>query len=232
MFEIYLTKSAQDAMSKDYIYLLMQTMRIFNALKLFVLIAEDIKNRGPDDIINDKKYIELLLYHAGNLNEVLVTLKKDLLPRYRQIITKKSTLTGLDKWEQCIKNNDETNRVLTTIRNKHSFHIAHDPYYPWKYITDDPATSDKLVGVGETMQGSGWFFTWDTDIILAFLRDHALMQKTDTVQDYMRIKKIIDDASVDLYKLFEAIVDEMIRSKIYIKGNKTEASIDYRDKKK
>src|SRR5271169_4992807 len=102
MFEIYLTKAAQDAMSRDDMYLLTQTMRIFNGLRLFVLIADDIKRRGPDDVVNEKKYIELLFNHAASLNEVLVALKEDLFPRYRSVLKSKSILDGLAKWEEKI----------------------------------------------------------------------------------------------------------------------------------
>jgi hypothetical protein len=229
MFEIYLTKTAQDAMSRDDIYLLTQTMRIFNGLRLFILIADDIQRRGPDDVLNQKKYIELLLNHAANLNEVLSALEEDLFPRYRHALTNQAVLDGLTRWENRIKRKDETVRVLTSIRNKHAFHVAHDPFYPWKYLTEGPAAADKLIGVGETIQGSGWLFTWDTDLILAFLRDHALEHTGDLVQDYMKVKKIIDNASVDLYTLFQSIVDELLRNKIYMKGDKAEASRDYRE---
>jgi len=228
MFEIYLTKAAQDAMSRDEMYVLTQTMRIFNGLRLFVLIADDIKRRGPEDVVNEKKYIELLFNHAASLNEVLVALKEDLFPRYRSVLKNETVLNELKKWEDRIDSKDETVKVLTTIRNKHSFHVAHDPFYPWKYITEGPATADKLIGVGETMQGSGWVFTWDTDLILAFFRDYALERTDDIVHDYIRVKNIIDEASVELYKLFQAIVDEMLRNKIYGKGDKNKASRDYR----
>ena len=228
MFEIYLTKAAQSAMSRDDMYLLTQTMRIFNGLRLFVLIADDIKRRGPEDVVNEKKYIELLFNHAASLNEVLAALKEDLFSRYRAVLKNKTVLDGLKKWEERIDNKHETVKVLTTIRNKHSFHVAHDPFYPWKYITEGPATADKLIGVGETTQGTGWVFTWDTDLILAFIRDHALQQTDDILEDYVRVKKIIDEASVELYKLFLAIVDEMLRNRIYAKGDKEEATRDYR----
>ena len=228
MFQIYLTKSAQDAMSRDETYLLSQTMRIFNTVRLFITVADDIRRRGPDDIVNQKKYMDLLFYHAANLSEVLTTLKEDLFPRYKSAPLDAESLEGLSRWEQRIKDNDETVRVLATIRNKHSFHIGHDPYYGWKYITDAPAEADKLIAVGETMQGLGWFFTWDNDIILAFLRDHAFTEQGKLEDGYMKVKKIIDEASVDLYKLFLRIVSTMLRSKIKIVGDKEEAKRDYR----
>jgi len=229
MYEIYLTRKALDEMSRDYLYLLLQTMRIFNCLKVFVLIGDDIKRYGPHDLVNEKKLLELLFYHASNLNEILAALTEDLLPRYRAEINDSTILVGLSKWEKKIKKNDETVRVLSTIRNKHSFHVAYDPFYLWKYIKDQPATSDMLIGVGETMQGSGWFFTKDNENIIAFLADHALDSKTGNIEDYFRIRKIIDETSVDLYHLFETIVTEMLHDKIYNKGNKEQASRDYRE---
>ena len=228
MFQIYLTKAAQDSMSRDETYLLVQTMRIFNGLRLFILIAEDTRRKGPDDVVNHKKYIELLFNHASNLNEVLVALQEDLFARYRQVMTRKDVIDGLQRWEDRINRRDETVKVLAAIRNKHSFHVAHDPYYPWKYITEGPASGDRLIGIGETMQGEGWVFSLDTDLIFAFLRDHALESPGDAAQDYGKVIKIIDEASVNLYKLFEAIVSEMLRNRVYMKGNKAEAKREYR----
>ena len=159
---------------------------------------------------------------------MLVALKEDLFPGIGQCLRTKLSWMDSKNREERIDNKHETVKVLTTIRNKHSFHVAHDPFYPWKYITEGPATADKLIGVGRTTQGTGWVFTWDTDLILAFIRDHALQQTDDILEDYVRVKKIIDEASVELYKLFLAIVDEMLRNRIYAKGDKEEATRDYR----
>ena len=228
MFEIYITKDAQNAMTRDDVYLVTQTMRIFNGLRLFSIIADDIRRRGPDDILNQKKYIELHLSPAANLNEVLVALEEDLFPRYKTVIKNQAILAQLTKWEERIKQKDETTRVLAAIRNKHAFHVAHDRYYPWNYITEAPATDDKVIAVGETMQGAGWLFTWDIDLIFEYLRDHALEQKGDPLTVAMRVKKIINGASVDLWNLFEKIVAELLLDRCYITGNKEEAERDYR----
>ena len=67
MFEIYLTKDAQNAMTREEAYVLTQSMRIFNSIRMFILIAEDIKKLGLDDNVSNKKYTELLLYQAANL---------------------------------------------------------------------------------------------------------------------------------------------------------------------
>jgi hypothetical protein len=227
MFKIYLTKTAQDQMTRDDLYLLTQTMRISNSLKVFVLVADDIRKYGPDDIVNQKKFVELLLYHAANLHEILDVLKKDLFPRYQVAIKESSLLAGLRDWEERIKAKDETIRVLEDIRNKHAFHVPHDEHYVWHTITDSPAKEDVVIGVGETIEGRGHFFTWDVDMLFAYLREHALVTGLSQEQSYDRVKNIIDNASQDLYKLFNNIIQYMLKNRILMVGDKSEAKREY-----
>jgi hypothetical protein len=227
MFQVYLTKAAQDSMSREDLYLLTQTMRISNSLKLFVLVAEDIKNKGPKDVVNNKKYLEMLFYQAANLYEVLVVLKADMIPRYKSKITDANTLTSLHEWDNRLESKEEAVEILKTIRNKHTFHVAYDPYYVWNYISDKPAAKDILIGVGETIQGSGWFFTSDVDILFSHINDHFLHKEPTSTDVYTRVKQIIDETSLALTKLISALLNELLRDRIRIIGDKQVASRKY-----
>ncbi len=220
MFEIYLTKDAQNAMTREEAYVLTQSMRIFNSIRMFILIAEDIKKLGLDDNVSNKKYTELLMYQAANLNEVLVTLREDLIERYRAMLKDENILNTLDSWEKRIKSNDQSLRVLEAVRNKYAFHVPYDAFYVWNYITDDPVKEDKLIGIGETIQGSGWFFTWDFELIMSYLKDHVLEKDIELKDVYPKTKDIIDQISIELYRLFNAILQDILRNKIYCKGEK------------
>ena len=227
MFKTFLTKDALDKMTRDEVYLLFQTLRINNSLKVFILIADDVRKTGPNDIVNSKKFIELLLYHAASLHEVLEVLRLDLFERYKSALTDRNLLDGLRRWEERIKAKDETTRVLLTIRNKHAFHVASDQSYVWSNITDEPATQDVIIGVGETMQGSGFFFTWDVDWLFQFLGRHVLVGNLSEEESYLHVTKIVDAANVDLYRLFQGITRALLMDRIKSIGDKEEASREY-----
>ena len=220
MFEIYLRKEAQDAMDRDYMYLLTQTTRISNAVRIFLIIANDINALGVHTLLNQIKYLDLLFYQAANLHEILMVLKKDLFPRYKKLLPNEGIIAELRGWIERIEHKDETIKILETIRNKHSYHLAHDSNYLWQYITDGPAEKDKVIGIGETTQNLGWLFTWDGDILLAYLHDHALEKGTPPEESFDRIKDLIDQASIDLHNLFHRIIDIMLKDKIYMKGER------------
>jgi len=224
MFMIYLTQSAQNSVNKEYLYLLTQTMKILNAVRLFVLVADDIRRRGPDDIVNHKKFMELILYQGANLYEILNVLKEDLLPRYQKELRDPNILSLLESLARGFKDKDETTKVLEAIRNKHAFHVPYDPYYVWNVLTDDEATEDKLIGAGEDIRGSGWFFTWDTDILFDYLQKHAIDKSITADSSYVRSKHLIDQKSKEIYSAFNAAMQFMLRGKIIMRGDKRAAT--------
>lgn len=228
MYKIFLTKEAQDRLTGPDLYLLIQTLRISNSIKMFVLIADDISKKGPDDFVNTQKFMELLLYHAGNLHEILIALRDDLFPRYRATISEPKILADLLRWEDQIRAKGEAVKMLEIIRNKHAFHVPIDPYFVWHTINEGPANDDVAIGLGETMQGSGFFFTYDVDMLFDYLRKHVLQGSiTDLGESYSRVKGIIDDVSSDLYKMFLGITECLLRGKIRMEGNKEEARREY-----
>ena len=171
--------------------------------------------------------MELLLYYGANLHEILEVLRLDLFPRYKEAIKEPNLLTGLLKWEERIKAQDETIRVLHVIRNKHAFHVPYDQNYVWEHFNDDPAKEDVLIGLGETMHGNAFFYTWDVDMLFLHLREHVLIKGLTEAKSWERVKNIIDTAAKELYSLFNSIAQYMLNKKIFSVGDKEQAKREY-----
>jgi hypothetical protein len=170
MFEIVLPHEINNSLSRDEHYLIAQTMRMINQVKMFYVAAEDIRKLAPDNGITYKKYDDLMLQHAANLYEIIRCLYdeeygKSLYQRYKEALKDKETLKELEALKGTLESDGKEIRVLKDIRNKHAAHIATDGFYVWQSISDTPMNRDLRVGIGEARTEGGWFFMLDTSQI-------------------------------------------------------------------
>lgn len=163
MIDVYLKQNALSSMSKEELYVIIQTTRIVNAIKLFYTIAIDVSANGLEDEVAAKKYMELLFHQAANLFEVIQILKKDLLIRYPKYLNTVKTLHDLEDLVYELDHHNQDIEVLRAIRNKHGFHIGHDPTYIRHYIKEGPAYRDLRIGGGKSLREIDFFYTIDIE---------------------------------------------------------------------
>ncbi len=202
-------------MTKEELYVIIQTTRIVNAIKLFYTIALDVLNKGLEDEVSAKKYMELLFHQAANLYEILEILKRDLINKYPKYLRNNETIISMQDLVKKLKHHDPNIEVLKAIRNKHSFHIGHDPTYIWNYIKEGPADRDSRIAGGKSIKEAEFFYTMDIEPLYAYIKDNILKSTKDIYAD---VKQIIDEYTSKLLNLFNDVCMELLKGRIYGKG--------------
>jgi len=211
MFEIVFPKEKSDV-PRDDLYLIFQTMRMTNLVKMLFYAALDIQQYAPKSMITARKTEELFLAHGANLYEVLHRMQdaeygKSLHDRYKDKLRDRQTLSVLDGLMDLVKSDDRSIRVLEAIRNKHSAHIATDNFYIWNNISEKPNDRDIPVGVGESNKHGDWFFTLDSGLLFAHIGTTILRDSKNVRHDVITI---IKEYSVRLIDLFVRIGKELL----------------------
>lgn len=217
MIEIYIRQDSLSAMSREELYVVIQTTRIVNAIKLFYTIAIDIHKGEMANDLDAKKYLELLFHQAANLYEILYVLDKDLMRRYSKCLNNSDTISELKELVHQLRTKDYRVEVLKAIRSKHSFHIGYDPTYIWSYIKEGPADKDSRIAAGRSIREIDFFYTMDIEPLFTFIKDRIIPH---TVDVYREAKDIIDSYTTILLKLFDRVTAELLEGKIYGVGEK------------
>jgi len=219
MYEIVLPKEVNNSLSRDFHYLMLQTMRITNQVKIFHVLLFDVIAHLPKTTVTLKKVGELLFQHAANLYEVMRTVfdptaRPSLYDRYIREIKNPKTLEELRHLRELYKPENKAIRVLEAIRIKYSAHIPTDSFYAWQSISDSPAEADMRVGVADSEREADWYFTVDLGQIVTHIQKNIL-HSADHTDD--AIRAIISQYSAFLLILFGDIGVELFSDKLIVR---------------
>jgi len=213
MKKIYIFRSQLNRMNKESLYLVFQCTRVINSIKTFnKLLKEKEHGRNKNDL-NGKEFIEILLFNASSIWEVLDLLNKDLAKRMKGTISDELQ-KRVDKIILLIKSGkDESINILKDIRNKHSFHIAYDKNYALSFFKDGPSRWDMKIGMLASTREEDIVYTIEDEILMSYLMRE--FNKTEN-EVFDLIIESISKYVQELLNLFNSILFELVDSKIYI----------------
>jgi hypothetical protein len=206
-------------MSKKELYVIVQTTKIWNKLRFFLILMSDIRKQGLESEFQAKKFMELVFNQAAAIYEVIEVLEKDLLHKYKAYIAEKQYLELHQIVKDWKSKKVEDLEIIKDIRNKHSSHIAHDENYIHQLITDDPALFDLKIASGESSLENRYFYTLDASFLIGYLMK---TYKKEELEMYIKVKDCITDYTKLLYGAFDKIMDTLLRDKVYVNGKNEE----------
>jgi hypothetical protein len=210
LFEVFIPKGINAGLSRDYSYMLLQTMRIINRINIFHRAATAISLQ-PRTITHLKMIDELELQHGANLYEVINQLfqktqnQRALYRMYCEAVKGEETIRLLDELKDDYDRSSKEVRVLEAIRNKHAMHVPIDRGFTDLLIAGYSPGEDTLVGLGESK--TDWFFTFDTAQLYEFIQKTLLSDPSEKVAE--RIFEIIREYNKRLHNLFSLIATEL-----------------------
>ena len=212
-----LRKESANQLNEEQTYLIAQSIRAANKIKIFYLVAIDIKGKEIQNEVQAKKYLELLLVQAAQIWEVLIAFREELCDKMKPFL-KPDTWNDLNDLVSILRStNIGDYRILKDIRNKHSFHLATDDDYIYSIINDEPMKEDLEIGLGETTRTSDYFYSLDHRILFSYL-----MKKYNLAEGPLhgKINELINTTSIKLLEIINKIIEDQLRDHIYMVGEK------------
>jgi hypothetical protein len=145
--------------------------------------------------------------------EILSLLQKDLCEKYRGTISAELQKRIDDIVETTKSNKDDEIKILREIRNKHSFHIAHDDHYAMSFFSDEVPRWDYKIGVFETTMEGDIYYTMEDHILVGYLMREFNKNENEIFDILM---SALIKYSRGLLELFNSIFAELLKDKIYI----------------
>ena len=213
MKEIFVHYDAINKMTKEELYLLLQTTRAINATKQFNKILIDKYDTRTKNNVAAVDYFEYICYQGSLLWEIIDVLRKDLAKRYIKYLD--ATLNNRIN-EILVKEKSQDDirlKIIQDIRNKHSFHIAHDDKYAFSSIDDKPTRSDFRIGYAESLEEIDIIYTIENGVLISYLKKKYMLSEADT---YDKIITAVNEYSEILFDLFNDIFKKIMSDKIYV----------------
>jgi hypothetical protein len=213
MYGMYVYRDRVSAISKEELYLIFQTTRALNSLKVFnKLLKEKFEHRN-DDNIKTKEFTELMLFHASMIWEIMYLVFNSLGESYRGYI-KETNQNYIDELiEQIRSKRDDNIEILREIRNKHSFHIADDIRYAIPFFTDGKARWDYKIGICRSSTEEDLFYSIEDTILMGYL---AKRFSKNEIEVFDLLQDSVTKYTKELYDLFNSILYDFLNDKVYV----------------